>query len=42
MPEHSAREGAADRDGVIVYKTALTLGPVLEALEMARGTAGRD
>ena len=48
VPEQSARlsaaaqagEGAGDRDGVIVYKTALTLGPVLEALDAARGRAG--
>ena len=40
VPEQSAREGAGDRDGVIVYKTALTLGPVLEALNVARCPAG--
>jgi len=40
VPEQSAREGAGDRDGVIVYKTALTLGPVLESLNTARGQAG--
>ena len=36
VPERSLREGAAIPDGVLVYKTALKLEPVLAALERER------
>jgi hypothetical protein len=42
VPEQSAREGAGGRYGVVVYKTALTLGPVLAALERYRDGASSD
>jgi predicted nuclease of restriction endonuclease-like RecB superfamily len=40
LPERSVRDGAACGDNVILYKTALKLQPVLEALERWRVTAG--
>jgi len=36
VPRRSVREKANIPDDVIVYKTALKLGPVMEALEGAR------
>lgn len=40
VPEKSLRQGAAPGENVIVYKTALAIAPVLEALERCRA-AGR-
>ena len=42
VPEQFAREGAGARDGVIVYKTALTLWPILEALSRTRCAVGPE
>ena len=39
VPEKSLREGAAIAGNVLVYKTALKLGPLLAALETARAKA---
>ena len=33
VPERSLREGAEAGEHVVVYKTAIQLGPVMEALE---------
>jgi predicted nuclease of restriction endonuclease-like RecB superfamily len=41
LPERSVREDAAVGDNVILYKTALKLQPVLEALERCRTTGER-
>jgi hypothetical protein len=41
LPERSVREDAAIGDNVILYKTALKLQPVLEALERCRAAAKR-
>jgi predicted nuclease of restriction endonuclease-like RecB superfamily len=41
LPERSVREDAAVGDNVILYKTALKLQPVLEALERCRTTEER-
>jgi len=41
LPERSVREDAAVGDNVILYKTALKLQPVLEALERFRTTGER-
>jgi len=38
VPERSLREGAEPGAGVIVYKTAIKVAPVLAALEAARGS----
>jgi predicted nuclease of restriction endonuclease-like RecB superfamily len=40
LPERSLREDAAVGDNVILYKTALKLQPVLEALERCRPASG--
>ncbi|MFO8015100.1 MAG: DUF790 family protein [Phycisphaerae bacterium] len=41
VPERSLREGAEPGEHVVVYKTAIQLGPVMEALETARRRTGR-
>jgi hypothetical protein len=41
LPERSVRENATVGDNVILYKTALKLQPVLEALERCRAAAKR-
>ena len=41
LPERSVRENATVGDNVILYKTALKLQPVLEALERCRSTGKR-
>jgi predicted nuclease of restriction endonuclease-like RecB superfamily len=40
VPEKSLSPGAEDRDDVVAYKTALTIEPVLAALDRARAAAG--
>ena len=41
LPERSVRENAAVGDNVILYKTALKLQPVLEALQKCRSAGNR-
>jgi hypothetical protein len=40
VPERSLREGAEPGEHVVVYKTSVQLGPVMEALERLRRRAG--